>query len=536
MNKKEALERISNWDWWSVPEEFYKDKSFVLAAVKRDGRALEFADKSLKKDKSIVLAAVRTNGYALEYTDKSLKKDKSIVLAAVKRDGGALEYADKSLKKDKSIVLAAVKQDGFALEYADKSLKKDKSIVLAAVKTNRYALGYADESLRKDLQEKKGISKKEKETITEKLKSQVLELKLLKDKVEIDKSGHRFNCQYVDGKKEGPGEIVFGFDDNFVSKTVTKGSILKGNWKSDKLNGECIYSYINGDKWICNVTDDHLDGKLIYYNADGTILYDQRWIKGELYNDDELTWDELKNNFIPKDKIGRFESLPKTMQFKFGTMYTGVVSYLIGDHKIIKDLFGDKNPNNNGLEDEMDGASFCENEGFNKKINNYLTLHTVGDQNAHYYYSDWGLKVDFLFIPTFLIGQTGAQADNAEAFSNQNKPFIQNILSHIDSKKTDWIKLGELKTPSERIYIGEANSAGCSYDEIEKTELATHYKGFDIYGVVTDRDELLKVYNDQYDIYNYVSTNLLWKANDHLPNDKAFHGILLLGKSYLPRD
>ena len=43
------------------------------------------------------------------------------------------------------------------------------------------------DDLRKDLQEKKGISKKEKETITEKLKSQVLELKLLKDKVEIDK-------------------------------------------------------------------------------------------------------------------------------------------------------------------------------------------------------------------------------------------------------------------------------------------------------------------------------------------------------------
>ena len=24
-----------------------------------------------------------------------------------------------------------------------------------------------------------------------------------------NKSDHRFNCQYVDGKKEGPGEIVF---------------------------------------------------------------------------------------------------------------------------------------------------------------------------------------------------------------------------------------------------------------------------------------------------------------------------------------
>jgi hypothetical protein len=43
------------------------------------------------------------------------------------------------------------------------------------------------DNLRKDLQEKKGISKKEKETITEKIKSQVIELKLLKDKVELDK-------------------------------------------------------------------------------------------------------------------------------------------------------------------------------------------------------------------------------------------------------------------------------------------------------------------------------------------------------------
>jgi hypothetical protein len=109
-------------------------------------------------------------------------------------------------------------------------------------------------------------------------------------------------------------------------------------------------------------------------------------------------------------------------------MYTGVASFLIGDHKIIKDLCEDNNQNNNGLEDEMDGASFCENEGFNKKINNYLTLHTQGDQNAHYYYSDLGRSVDFLFIPTFLIGQTGALADNAEAFSNQNKPFKKNRL------------------------------------------------------------------------------------------------------------
>ena len=53
-------------------------------------------------------------------------KDRNEVLAAVKEDGNALEYADESLKKDKEIVMAAVKQDGYALEYADESLQKDK--------------------------------------------------------------------------------------------------------------------------------------------------------------------------------------------------------------------------------------------------------------------------------------------------------------------------------------------------------------------------------------------------------------------------
>jgi len=180
-----------------------KDRNEVLAAVKEDGNALEYADESLKKDKEIVMAAVKQDGWALEYADESLKKDKEIVMAAVtqdewctplffadtslkkdkeivmvavktsgskslknaddsllkdkeifmaafKQDGFALDYADESLKKNKEIVMAAVKQDGWALEYADESLKKNKEIVMAAVKEDGNALEYADESLKKD--------------------------------------------------------------------------------------------------------------------------------------------------------------------------------------------------------------------------------------------------------------------------------------------------------------------------------------------------------------------------------------------------
>ena len=43
---------------------------------------------------------------------KSLKADKKIVMAAVKHDGRALEYASKELQNDKEFVMAAVKRYG----------------------------------------------------------------------------------------------------------------------------------------------------------------------------------------------------------------------------------------------------------------------------------------------------------------------------------------------------------------------------------------------------------------------------------------
>ena len=57
MNKEKALECISNKQYENVPQEFYKNKSFVLEMVNIDGFALEYADESLKKDPDIIKAA-----------------------------------------------------------------------------------------------------------------------------------------------------------------------------------------------------------------------------------------------------------------------------------------------------------------------------------------------------------------------------------------------------------------------------------------------------------------------------------------------
>ena len=153
MDKKKALEIVqaSGWELQNLPDDnLKKDKEIVLAAVKQDGCALEFADDSLKKDKEIVIAAVKQDGLALQYADDIFKKDKEVVLEGAKNRGEALEFADDSFKKDKEIVLEAVKASGYTLQYADDSLKKDKEIVLAAVKQYANALEHADDSLKKD--------------------------------------------------------------------------------------------------------------------------------------------------------------------------------------------------------------------------------------------------------------------------------------------------------------------------------------------------------------------------------------------------
>ncbi len=82
MNKKEALEFISNGEYESVPKEFYKDKSIVLEAVKQNGSALQYADESLKKDKSFVIEAEKQSRGALYYADESLQKDPDIIKVA----------------------------------------------------------------------------------------------------------------------------------------------------------------------------------------------------------------------------------------------------------------------------------------------------------------------------------------------------------------------------------------------------------------------------------------------------------------------
>ena len=65
----------------------YGNSNIVMAAVKQDGDALEFASEDIQNDREIVMDAVEQNGIALEFASEYLKKDRKIAMAAVKKVG-----------------------------------------------------------------------------------------------------------------------------------------------------------------------------------------------------------------------------------------------------------------------------------------------------------------------------------------------------------------------------------------------------------------------------------------------------------------
>ena len=239
-----------------------------------------------------------------------------------------------------------------------------------------------------------------------------------------------------------------------------------------------------------------------------------------------LTWDELKKNIIDKKEV---KNIPKQNNISINKIFTGVASYFLGDLEVIKKLYNKEED----LEDIEDSVILSENRELNKNIKNFFTISTYSDQRSYFYWAKIDEKVDFLFIPTFLIYQDVAQEDRMGAFDDNNQEFISKILNQISSNNTDWIKLGNLEVPSSSLYLGETNMPGLSFKEISDDSykrLSTLHKQFEIYGVISKREELIKLYNSPCKDINYVNTDMLYESNNDLPKDKAFHGILLLGK------
>jgi hypothetical protein len=111
-------------------------------------------------EKTRVMATVSEDGLWLAGAQR-LKANRAIVMAAVKQNGMALQYASKPLQANRNVVLAAVKQNGFALRIASMAMRSDRAIVDAAVAQNKQALQFAFWRVKREISEEKYGSRTE---------------------------------------------------------------------------------------------------------------------------------------------------------------------------------------------------------------------------------------------------------------------------------------------------------------------------------------------------------------------------------------
>lgn len=65
---------------------FQREENIVLAAVKQNGLALQYASHALKNDEIIVRAAINQNGQAIIMVGDSLRDNQELVFRSLKND------------------------------------------------------------------------------------------------------------------------------------------------------------------------------------------------------------------------------------------------------------------------------------------------------------------------------------------------------------------------------------------------------------------------------------------------------------------
>jgi len=122
--------------------DYIDDKEVVIAAVKNNGYALEFASSFLREDKEVVMAAVRNDGSAIQFAGQ-LRFDHEVIKASFKNNMYALLY--HHVMNNKELVLDAVSKMGSAIHYIPCHFLKDRDIICAAIKENGHLIRFFKE-------------------------------------------------------------------------------------------------------------------------------------------------------------------------------------------------------------------------------------------------------------------------------------------------------------------------------------------------------------------------------------------------------
>lgn len=138
-DKKELLEFINEYPnlLSKVSQEMKDDYDIVIAAVKSDGTALQYASERLKNDLDIIDSAFESNPWAYEWFPESMKQDPDVGLNVVKHVPGCYMLLNEDLKHNRDIIIAGLQRNTNMFTQLPEMLKNDKSLALLLLETSR---------------------------------------------------------------------------------------------------------------------------------------------------------------------------------------------------------------------------------------------------------------------------------------------------------------------------------------------------------------------------------------------------------------
>ncbi|MCR5257648.1 MAG: DUF4116 domain-containing protein, partial [Desulfovibrio sp.] len=144
MTMEEHLARLAAEKAGAVVRADLQTPEACLAAVREDGRALQFLPEGLRT-LDVCLAACQQNGTAMEFVPDRLKTPE-FCLEAVRRDSRALQHVPDGLKTPE-MCMDAVRGGGWALKVVPDGLKTPE-LCLVAVRKNGWALWWVPDALK----------------------------------------------------------------------------------------------------------------------------------------------------------------------------------------------------------------------------------------------------------------------------------------------------------------------------------------------------------------------------------------------------
>ena len=112
-------------------------------------------------------------------------------------------------------------------------------------------------------------------------------------------NGEKYAGEWKDDKKHGQGTTIFATGETYVGEwkdnkahgqgtfTSVNGDKYVGENRDHKRHGQGTYTRANGDKYVGEFSDDKRHGQGTLYAADGTILQEGYWERGEFVRSED---------------------------------------------------------------------------------------------------------------------------------------------------------------------------------------------------------------------------------------------------------